>query len=387
MPLLWTKSLWSQETVCIWFLQSSSQITEDSDLGFTDSAAYEARMAHDYLIDFSSIVVNSAVPTITQKVNTPYGDIVFRTKDLKEMAALVENYGRSEDGMALFVNGLFNRRQIPQFVNSEFLSWVLSSYDHTLRFNYVDYSDPRSGYTPTVFTKGNPDFIQRAGIAQDQNKVRKEIKIAPIRFYTYFEDFGSPTDWLYEFEATWIFKILIREPIVRKIVAPFSSLKSLSSAELNDVIFMISAYPELLRLAGKLDRIGFKPGHYFLTDGHMTESDRVKFGKDLWSKLVIAKDFSEGLETSYAFISIDGDPFYEMSFDNNENFNNHIKKVWREFKDRHKNLFKHALTEINIELDQDFRIELDPDEPNSTEIMALFYIQLLDQLQSLKFSN
>ena len=205
LPLLWTKTLWSQETTCIWFLDSPVLAAQDSPLEFTDTADYRARNTNSYLIDLSSLSLNSAVATITEKVNTPYGDIVLRTKDLKEMAAKIENFGRSEDDMALFVNEIFNRRQSPQFVNPEFLSWVLSSYDHAIKFYYTDYSDPQSGYVPTVFTKGSPAFIQRAGIGQDLDKVRKEMKTSPLRFNTYFSELDAPTDWLHDFETTWLF--------------------------------------------------------------------------------------------------------------------------------------------------------------------------------------
>ncbi len=370
-----------------------------------------------YLIDFTSFNLNGPIPSITEKVLTPFGPVVLRTKDLKDLAATIQNYGLSDDKMTNFVDQVFSRQRTPEFVDPSFLNWLLSSYEHALTFfdtynlnptstltltltsnlnpfensnsnsNGSIISNTNSGQSIDAFKNLDPEFQHTIALNAVLTKARKELKISPIRFNTQLGPIDAPTSWLHEFEAIWIFTILMREPVVRKLLAPVQSLKHLTAGERNEVIFMISAYPELLSLAGQLDRMGFKPGDYFLTDGIFTESAKVQLGQHLLSSLVLVKDFPSLVESSYAFISIDDDIFYSLPFDAQEFLVQQIQIIWREFIDRHQNLFINNNAEITLDLDTNFKIELNSFEPNHTQIMALFYVFLLNQPKRLTYST
>lgn len=406
------------------------------DANFTNELDYEITTDAtelnylSYLIDFSSIERNLEATSFSQEIKTVFGPIILKSADLKELLSTIAFFGKNEDTIKDFVNGIFVRRIKLGFINPDFLNWVLLSYDTTHRLSKENFTGSTYGYQPGDLTPQQAQNIQRREIRKEQDKLRQEFKTSPLRFKSFYDLDPTPANWLSQLEIVWIYYILMREPIVRKIISSNSLFENYSAMEINDVVFFISAFPELMEHASDLHKFGFKPGDYYLTDGMNTKSAVLRFARLttpktyvksepedpafeafkteidafmftprsfpwpkppeisedwLMSTLILEKDFMDLREASYAMVLVGGNAFYRMTEDQITGFQDNILDLWNEFRALNPRMFKGADIDIILALeDRDFRIELESPDDYITDIMVSFYKYLLDHQDRLQ---
>lgn len=355
-------------------------LNQDRQLNFTNSP---------YLFSNDTPNFPEGLNSITQAVQTIHGPVILRTKDLKEQKETIETYGQDPFNIEKYINGVLVGLIQPGINQPKFIRWLQQSYEFALYLRDINFNSQSSGFKPNFSLLRHPEQIQNAGRTEAINSARSSGNIAPMIFKIQPNTIGRPSEWLTDNEQVWLFRILMREPYIRKLLRTKNSFENTSEDEFNEIVFFISAFPELYRFSDKLERLGILPARYQIVDGHRIESEDLLLGRvgfePLVAKLRLYKSFEGLTEHAFASIVISGNGLDHMNEKQLGQFISYIHKSWSEFKDRFQTEFKIAHVDIAITTKNMFNISLLTDLEENTEVTALFYIFLLNGTRSFYF--
>lgn len=342
-----------------------------------------------YLYSTDQLSIPEGLNSITQAVNTIYGPVILRTKDLKEQKETIETYGQDTFNVARFINGVLVGILKPRINHPQFVQWLQQSYEFSLYLRDINFNLPSSGFKPDFMLLRHPEQIQNAGRTEAIKTARSSGNIAPMIFQIEPNITGRPSEGLTENEQIWLFRILMREPYIRKLLRMKISFENISEDEFHEIVFFISAFPELYRLSNKLEKLGILPTKYQIADGHRIEGEELLLGRvgfdPLLSKLRLYKSFEGLKEHAFASIVISGTGLEQMSADQRTQLISYIHKSWNEFKDRFQTEFKLADIDIAITTKNMFNISVLSGLEENAEVTSMFYIFLFNGTRSFYF--
>lgn len=279
-------------------------------------------------------------PFTRTTLQTSLGMVSLRLSFISDLANLYKSAGRNPDQEAHFVNDVLQNGLAPATINESFLSWIVSGFQLLNPYGVIDFQtklehesigrlleimDPKSD--PSQKTVSITDHRISAAIKTIQSfmglnaqlvnapsfkKIREAGKSSPFNFASRSHTRGDLPykllDYLPDLEVQWLFRILMREGIVREALIQSGFPKE--STDLNETVFFISAFPELFSLHRTIEELGFKFKKYSLTDGYYTQGDhRPLYRIDshlLTGSLILTKNIDHSGEKSTGSILIRG---------------------------------------------------------------------------------
>lgn len=350
-------------------------------------------------------------------VRTPLGEAHISSARLIALLESAQKTQNNELSEIQFVQSILSDGNPPKFSQKEFFDWILKGFVVTLEAEAnpalgKDFKDSlaRSRLDDLYYAKEQveqsdvvslelvkqlklhvaisqietPAKHRTQSIIRKVSEKRESGEISPLIFRSDRHSWGDVLhdyhSHLANLEILWLSRILHREPIIRELLSDQNA-----DPNFNEIVFFISAFPELFSVRHRIEDLGFQFSDYRLTDGLYSGGKErlLVLGKkfELDGRIFFQKRITQNKEELVAGIALGGDGYFKMSETDDSTFISKVPIVFKSFLSENTDLPR-AEVKVEVNDGSGFEILIDSSSNRQAEIASRFYLYLRDQVKS-----
>ncbi len=298
----------------------------------------------------------------SRKYQTLIGNLQLRQAKASEIAQLLELHGKRQEEEANFMSYILFSNFSPSIIDKSFLLWIVKGFrlqnsfgiektpeglkiEILLRyFEMFEESAPKDiiNLKEYIYIQKFKEIASTFDLDKPQRyftfaRLREQGLASPFNFTPRRSgNDGKPNlffELIPDFEIRWLYRILMREHLVREALIQEGHLRT--DTNFKEIVFFISAFPELFSLNKNIQDIGFEFNKYSLSDGFYTEGKSIPLlqidSEIIHGRLVLEKRLNSTSEKSTAQITLRGKNVGSMSSTEFNKLERLIHIRWAEF--------------------------------------------------------